>query len=95
MIRLAEHVDHFQRQITEDALLVAMPSTYRHRAAMFEWARPRPNDFTGKATAEDLADLDERCRLAAQACRNHAALLELGLPDYICAEVDNVMGKAA
>ncbi len=95
MIRLSEHVAHFQRRILEDGLLVAMPSTYRQRADMFDWARPKPNDYTGKATQKDLADLDERCRLVAEACRRHANLLELGLPDYIRDEIDDVMGRAA
>jgi len=95
MMRLSDHLIHLRERFMEDALIKAMPLTYRKRAALLEWARPRPNDYTGKATEQDLADLDERCRLAAQACRKHADLLELGLPDYVRAEIDNVMGKAA
>ncbi len=38
-------------------------------------ARPRPGDFTGKATAAELAEADERCLQIALACRSHARLL--------------------
>jgi len=48
------------------------------RADMFEWAKPKADDFRGRATAEELARADERCREVAEACRAHAAMLEAG-----------------
>ena len=49
----------------------------RERAAILDAIRPRPGDFTGRATPEEIAEQDRRLAEAAQACRNRAAVIEL------------------
>jgi len=65
----------------QEALSSALACTWSRRAELLEWARPRPGDFTGNATATELAERDRRLAAQAQACRNKAALLELGILD--------------
>lgn len=48
---------------------------WERRAEMFDWAAPRPGDFTGKATEQDVSERAARCREAARLCRRHADLL--------------------
>lgn len=59
----------------QDALSEGLAVTFERRAALFEWARPKPGDFTGSATAADIAARDARLRADADRCRRHAALL--------------------
>jgi hypothetical protein len=61
-----------RRRAVQDAISAVLPQTWKRRAEEFERARPRPGDFTGRATA---AEADERCRIVAENCRNHARLL--------------------
>lgn len=66
---LVTHLDHFQRRVIQDAFSDAAASTWLRRARAFEAARPRPGDYPGKATPDDLRAADARCREAAEACR--------------------------
>lgn len=66
----------------QEALSSALACTWSRKAEMLEWARPRPGDFTGSATPSEIAEHDRRLAAQAQACRNKAALLELGLLDF-------------
>ena len=68
------HLDHFQHRVVQDALKDAHPGYWLHRARIFEAARPRPGDYTGRATREDIAAIDQRCRESADACRARAAV---------------------
>jgi hypothetical protein len=70
------------QRAVQEALSSALACTWSRRAAMFEWARPKPGDWNGTATAAEIADRDRRLAAQAQACRNKAALLELGLLDF-------------
>ena len=72
----AGYLDQFTRRVIEDAMLQATAAYWRRRAADFEWARPRPGDFTGAASADELAARDRRLAETAEACRRHAHLLE-------------------
>lgn len=53
----------------------ASPAYWLRRADQFDAARPRPGEFTGHATPEELADADERCAEAARLCRFHASIV--------------------
>lgn len=66
------HLDHFQHRVVQDALKDAHPGYWLHRARIFENARPRPDDYTGNATPEDIAALDQRLAESAAACRARA-----------------------
>lgn len=72
---LIEHIDHFQRRIVQDAITEATALYWLDRAATFEWARPRPGDRLGEAGAKGAAEVDARCKAAADACRARAAVL--------------------
>lgn len=70
------YVKNFSRRVVLDALNEASAIYWLRRAATFEAAMPRAGDFTGRATASDLAA--QRARLAgmAAACRARAAMSE-------------------
>jgi hypothetical protein len=86
---------HFLARIIQDALTEALPAYWRRRAQQFEDAAPTLEDFRGNATPDQLRERWRDCKTAAQACRNHAALLESDLPDYIADEIADVLGEVA
>lgn len=67
-------VDHFSARVLQDCLTEATSDYWLRRAVTFEAARPRAGDFNGRATPDELAARDERCRLAAELCRHRAGL---------------------
>lgn len=80
--RLVERIDQeeqLRRRAVQDAISSVHVKQLRRRADQFDAARPKPGDFTGSATAEDLAELDKRMAGAALGLRQKAALLEAGL----------------
>lgn len=83
------------RRAVEDAVTAALPGYWRRRAQTFEDARPRPGDFTGRATELDLAALDLRLARAAAACRRHADLLEGLRPWWLPGVLDDALGEVA
>lgn len=74
------YLAHFQARVIQDALAAALAATWERRAAAFDAARPRPGDFTGLATPEDLAAQDQRLAAIASACRARAAVAWMGDP---------------
>lgn len=92
---LAEAIDQIRARLLQDALAQATAQFWRRRAADFENARPRRGEFHGRATTEELNARDARCAALAEACRNHADLLETGAPDYMKREVADVLAEAA
>jgi hypothetical protein len=66
---LEEHVAHFRKRVLQDALTEATATYWRRRADVFEAAAPRPGDFIGAATDEDLDAGRARMAFEAQACR--------------------------
>jgi len=70
-----------RRRVVQDALNDAVATTWRRKAALLEWARPRPTDWNGNATPAELAERDRRLSAQAEACRAKATLLELGILD--------------
>ena len=79
---IIDHIDHFQRRVIQDALLDGSAAYWRRRAEAFEWARPRPGDFAGRATQAELAEIDRRCVTAAEACRARALNAPLDRADF-------------
>jgi hypothetical protein len=77
--RLIAQIDideQLRKRAAQQAILQAEAWHWGQRAEEFKDARPKPGDFNGNATAEMLAEADERCRLTALACRRKAAFLE-------------------
>ena len=63
------------RRLIREAIAEALPTQWERRARVFESCRPRPGDYTGAATRDDLAALDHRNAVSAAQCRMHAAML--------------------
>lgn len=79
---LADNVEHFRQRVLQDALCEAMAHYWRRRAAMLEWAMPRPGEFHGRATRAELEARRDRLRVEADACRNRARVAEFGGEDW-------------
>jgi hypothetical protein len=65
-----------RRRSVQQAILTASAWWWRWRAEQFHRARPRPSDFNGQSSVEELGAADERCSETAQACLNRATLIE-------------------
>lgn len=84
-------------RVIEDAVTSAQGAYWCRRAEVFEWARPRPGDFIGRATNAELAARDARLAGMAEACRRHSELVEGVRPWWLDAVVPDslVEGVAA
>lgn len=65
----------FVKRVVVDCLCSAMPETCERRAAVLDDAAPRPDDYHGKASREELSEAWRRCHRDAKRCRDHAQLL--------------------
>ncbi len=84
----------FRKRFLADMLTQGMASYYERRALVLEWAAPRPGDFVGRATPQQLAARAARCRETAEAFRNKAAVLRrYGPPDFVADEVAGVLAE--
>lgn len=95
MTRLELDLVHFRARVVQDALTEATASYWERRAAAFQDARPRPGDYTGNATAADLADADRRCAEVARACRAKSTVTTASRPEPIAADVYNAVQAVA
>lgn len=68
-------LDMFVRRVIADALNEASARYWTRRAEVLEDAAPRPGEFHGKATREELSSAWRRCHADAERCRRHAELL--------------------
>lgn len=87
-----EHLTTFERRILADVLRTATASYWNRRAAEFEAAKPRPDEFHGNATRDELSAAWRRCDDAARACRARA---EVAPFDDVAGEVETVLREAA
>lgn len=65
----------FQHRVLQDALSHASALFWARRAQALERALPRPDDFHGGSTPEQLRERHERLQAEIRACRAHANLL--------------------
>lgn len=79
---LIEFVEHFRRRVLQDALAEATAAYWLRRVEMFEWAKPRLNDYPGRATRQDLGAAWRRCDEIARGCRGRARVSILGGEDW-------------
>jgi hypothetical protein len=72
---LPDYVEHFRYRVLQDALSEATAAYWRRRAETFEAALPRPGDYTGRATPEQIQE--QRLRVAATilACRERSVFM--------------------
>jgi len=68
-------VEHMQHRAVQDVVEQAQAATWERKSEALEWARPKPTDYNGLATEEQLRLRDRRLAEDAQACRQHAAVL--------------------
>lgn len=92
----ALHVDadHFRARLLQDALTEATAQYWLRRADQLAAGAPRPDDFHGQATPEELADRAQRAKAAAEACRRHARLLRME-PEPINQDMLDVLQEVA
>lgn len=72
---LRDELTRFTVRAVQQMIAEAAPWWWLKRAEHLEEARPRPGDFHGRATPEELAARHARLTEAAAACREHAAFL--------------------
>jgi hypothetical protein len=73
----ADRAARLAADLITECIEVGLAAQWRKRAEMFEWARPRPEDFLGRARRASVEETDRRLRELAQACRNRAEVIEL------------------
>lgn len=72
--------DQFALRVIQDAMSEATAKYWLHRAQQLEDAvRPRPDDFYGNATNDDILARHVRVAQQIQACRSRASLCELNI----------------
>lgn len=72
MTALDVHLDHFAYRLMRDAMNEGTALYWQRRADQLDAARPRPGDYTGRATDEQIKATDKRLAEAAEACRLRA-----------------------
>ncbi len=75
---LAENVEHFRHRVLQDALSEATAAYWRRRAQILRWAQPRPGEYAGHSTPEQLRDRWQRLEEQAVACENRARVAMYG-----------------
>lgn len=71
---------HLAARVLTDAIAEGTARYWNRRADAFLWAAPKPGDYNGRASAQELAERAERCRATAAACQARASLEERGEP---------------
>jgi hypothetical protein len=87
-------LDHFVARVLQDALTEATAQYWLRRTQAFEQAAPRPGEYNGNATPEELRERWKECVNTAKACRRHAQLL-MSQPEEISDEVRAVLEDVA
>lgn len=71
-------LENAQLRIFRDIWQEAQSGYWERRADLLEFALPRPGDFTGAATSEEMEARRRRLQASIEACRNHARILRGG-----------------
>lgn len=80
-------IPHFAARVLQDALTEATAQHWVGRAHQFQQAAPRPGEFHGNATVEELRARWTECMATSLACRRHADLIADSWRDEISPEV--------
>lgn len=78
-MNLDDHLDHFHHRVITDAMNEATARYWRHRAAIYEWARPRPGDHIGTAGQRRLDELDAALVIARDDALLRARVAPIGV----------------
>lgn len=87
-----DHLSHFQRRVVVEAMLDGWGATWERAAVRYERARPRPHEFHGKQSTDQLRAKWHELTEVAAACRARAAVSPL---DLVAPDVDDVLGEVA
>ncbi|WP_427895004.1 hypothetical protein ACQHIV_15835 [Kribbella sp. GL6] len=87
--------ENMRRRVLQDALAEGLAATFERRAQLFEWARPRPNDFIGRSGQAEIAARDARLKADADRCRRHAELLLTARAGAYADDVRQVLAEAS
>jgi hypothetical protein len=69
-------LDHFRARVLQDALDQATVGHWLARHAALSASLPRPGDYTGRASADELNAREAGVRRALAAIEQHVALLQ-------------------
>ncbi|HSX67224.1 hypothetical protein [Nocardioides sp.] len=95
-MRTPDNGHHFAYRVIQDAWDDASAAGWIHRAELYEWARPRPEDFVpAHVTPEERQERWNRLTELANACRARAALAWHSEAELRDALEDEVRGHAA
>lgn len=96
MRTIGHHLDaeHFTRRLLTDCLDEATRTHWLKRATQLEAARPRPDDFNGRATIDELRARWRELTEIANACRARAKVAPLDL-DTIDPDLETVWQEAS
>jgi hypothetical protein len=72
--RPADYAEHFTARCVQDAINCGLAATWERRRAAFLAARPRPGEFHGQRTSEELRAKWRELTAIADACRSRAAV---------------------
>lgn len=72
--RGADYAEHFTARVVQDAVNEALAATWQRRRAAFLAALPRPTDYRGRATLEELGQRYAELRRIADACQARAGV---------------------
>lgn len=72
---LPDHVEHFRHRVIQDAFAEATAAYWTSRADTFAAAMPRPGDYTGQATPEQIEERRHRIATTEVACRIKAQVM--------------------
>lgn len=88
------YLENFQRRVLADAIASVDAQQWHKRADTFERSAPRPGDFVGRKTPEQVHESRRRAYDSANACRWRAWVFEGAdvdkPPTLRCAECDTV-----
>ena len=65
-------VQDFRSRLLQEVLAEATRSYWLRRARVYEQALPRPGDFTGRASRDDLQARRQRLQMVVATCRQRA-----------------------
>ncbi len=97
MSRRPNYAEHFRARVLQDALSAGLAATWRRRQRILLAARPRPNDWHGNASREELRDRWQRLTETAAACGHAADLAEQtgGISPEVWQALDDARGWVA
>jgi hypothetical protein len=74
MLSSHDYADHFAARVVQDAVNEALAATWQRRRDAFLAARPRPEDFPGQRTRDELRIHWRELTAVAEACQARAAV---------------------